>query len=104
MTKPTINFDALAEAIHKAEGGDKTRYPYGIQIKSPFGGFKQFTKAKAKEICIRTCRNNYDQWRPPLRLLRYTAADFIAHLSLTYCTDHKNWTKNVTYFYERTRH
>lgn len=96
-----INIEKLANSIYLAEGGAKTRHPYGILTK-----YKHTTPRQA---CINTIKS---------ALRRYQASitqdgrhDFIEFLGATYCPIgatndpnglNKNWITNVRYYYERT--
>ena len=93
---PTVNVERLANAIYKAEGGNKTKHPYGILAK-----YKHTTPRQA---CINTIKS---------ALKRYTKqgakGDFIVFLGKTYCPVgasndpwglNKNWVKNVKHYYE----
>jgi hypothetical protein len=92
-----INIDKLATAIYMAEGGARTRHPYGI--------LKKYKTATPRQACINTIKS---------ALRRYDksdkSVDFIVFLSRTYCPIgasndpmglNKNWVKNVYYFYRR---
>jgi hypothetical protein len=93
-----INIDKLATAIYMAEGGARTRHPYGI--------LKKYKTATPRQACINTIKS---------ALRRYDksdkSVDFIVFLSRTYCPIgasndpmglNKNWVKNVYYFYRRS--
>ena len=80
----------LANAIYKAEGGAKTKYPYGILTK-----YKHTTPRQA---CINTIRHALKDWNGK--------GDFIVFLGSRYCPPNAhplnvNWVKNVRWFYER---
>ena len=88
------DFERLANAIYKAEGGAKTSHPYGILAK-----YKHTTPRQA---CINTCRN---QWK------RHQAhncrKDYLTCLRNRYCPIgaendpgnlNKNWLNNVRHF------
>jgi hypothetical protein len=84
----------LAAAIYKAEGGDKTKYPYGIKSINTFGD-----KDKAKKICINTINNNWIRYN---NQSKYT--NYIEFLGSRYCPIganndpkglNKNWVSNV---------
>ena len=49
--------DTIVAAIYQLEGGEKTKYPYGIKSIDTGGDVK-----KAKRICENTVRNNYKRW------------------------------------------
>lgn len=88
------DFERLANAIYKAEGGSNTRHPYGILAK-----YKHTTPRQA---CINTIKN---QWK------RHNAhscgKDYMTCLRDRYCPigcDNDNgtnrfWLKNVKAFY-----
>ena len=73
-----------------AEGGHKTRYPYGI---------KSIRTADPRRVCIRTITNRLKLWDGK--------SPFIPFLADRYCpksTDpvgHGRWIKNVTFHYEK---
>jgi hypothetical protein len=83
-----LAIDRIANAIYRAEGGNNTRFPYGIK------SIKNCHNRRA--ICINTIVNNYNRWSG--------RGDFIVYLADHYCpasTDfigHKNWINNVKYF------
>jgi hypothetical protein len=87
-TKSEINVHVLADAIYKAEGGSKTKYPYGIMAK-----YKHTSPRKA---CINTINHAKRDWNGK--------GDFIKFLSKRYCPIgakndprglNRNWVKNV---------
>jgi len=51
-----VDVDRIANAIFKAEGGERTRHPYGIV------SVKVRDRAHAREVCERTIRNNFKRW------------------------------------------
>ena len=88
----------IADAIYKAEGGEKSNFPYGIKSVKCEG------KKECKRICLNTIRNNRE---------RYTQYGykkfntFLEFLASRYCPIgasndskglNKNWLKNVIYF------
>ena len=79
--------DAIANAIYKAEGGHKTKHPYGILSK-----YKHTT---ARQACLNSIRHRLRQWNGK--------GDFIRFLGLTYSPPSINpyWVKNVHYFLEK---
>lgn len=89
-----IDINRLADAIYKAEGGTKTRHPYGI--------LKKYKTTTPRQACINTIKSNLKRWNGK--------GDFIVFLGKTYCPVgakndplglNRNWVKNVTYFYDR---
>lgn len=94
--KPTVNRPRLADAIFWAEGGWKTKYPYGIKING-----RRFTEHKARLLCFNTIESNFKRWSG--------SGSFIDFLSLRYCppsvdsVGNRNWKKNVKYFYNNPK-
>ncbi len=85
---PSINIPKLADAIYLAEGGHKTKHPYGIlSIKT----------ANPRQVCIRTITNRLKTWDGK--------GSFIAYLGVKYCPPsadpigHRNWVRNVNFHY-----
>jgi len=87
-----VDVDRLANAIYKAEGGSKTRYPYGILTK--------YKTTTPRQACINTIKHALRDWNGK--------GDFIKFLGARYCPVgakndpkglNKNWVKNVTYYY-----
>jgi hypothetical protein len=90
-----VDVERLATAIYWAEGGAKTKHPYGILAK-----YKHTTPRQA---CINTINSNHKRW---------TAAgcpgDFIEYLGLKYCPPsahplNRNWVRNVRRLYEKQK-
>jgi len=79
--------DKIVKAIFIAEGGNKTKYPYGI---------KSIKTSNPKKICENTVSNNYIRWQRAGK-----TNDFIIFLADKYCpqsVDYQgniNWKKNV---------
>ena len=95
-----LNVDQLADAIYLAEGGAKTRHPYGI--------LKKYKVTTPRQACINTINSALKRWHKQGK--KGNANDFIVFLAKTYCPIgavndptglNKNWVKNVTYFYNR---
>ena len=91
----SFNIEKLADAIYLAEGGAKTKYPYGILTK--------YKTTTPRQACINTINSALKRFA-----LQTKEKDFIIFLSLTYCpigakNDPHNlnihWVKNVKYFY-----
>ena len=89
-----IDVERLANAIYKAEGGSKTRYPYGILTK--------YKTTTPRQACINTIKHALRDWDGK--------GDFIKFLGARYCPTKGNlnnaekrlnryWVKNVTYYY-----
>jgi hypothetical protein len=90
-----INIEKLASAIYHAEGGAKTKHPYGI--------LKRYKTTTPRQACINTIKTNMKKFKA-----QNTETDFIVFMSKTYCPIgakndptglNKNWVKNVKYFY-----
>ena len=86
--------ETLADAIFKAEGGSKTRHPYGI-----LAHYKHTTPRQACLNTIASARRRFAK--------QTKETDFIHFLSLTYCPIgasndptglNRNWEKNVRKF------
>ena len=83
--------ESIANAIYKAEGGAKTKHPYGI--------LAHYKHTTPRQACINTIRHARRDWNGK--------GDFIAFLGSRYCPIgasndptglNKNWVKNVRYF------
>ncbi len=86
---PSINTNAIADAIYVAEGGKKTRFPYGISAKK--SGIQTKDEADARKICINTIGHAYSDWKA-----KGSKGDFIDFLSLRYDPEnHVHWAKMV---------
>lgn len=86
--------DQIANAIYKAEGGSRTRHPYGI--------LKKYKVTTPRQACINTIRHARRDWNGQ--------GDFIAFLGSRYCPVgaandpqglNVNWIINVNYFLTR---
>ena len=93
----SITDEVIVNAIYLAEGGAKTRYPYGIVSIDTKGDCEY-----ARKLCFNTVRNNKKRFR---NQSKYT--DYIEFLGSRYCPVgakndptglNKNWVKNVKYF------
>lgn len=94
----TINPEKLADAIYRAEGGDKADYPYGIR------SVKCSTKQECRQICINTIKANVKRWN---KYGHKTHESFLAFLASRYApinadNDYRGlnryWIRNVRYF------
>lgn len=81
----------IADAIYIIEGGEKTKYPYGIKSIDTGGN-----KEKARRICLNTIRNQYIRWQ------QYGKTnDYLDSLADRYCPPsvdkqgNINWKKNI---------
>jgi hypothetical protein len=86
----------IADAIYKAEGGAKTRHPYGI--------LAHYKTTTPRQACLNTIAHARKDWDGE--------GDFIEFLQKRYCPIgakndptglNKNWLKNVRYFLARAR-
>ena len=77
----------VANAIYLAEGGNKTKHPYGIL---------SCHTSNPRHTCIVTIQHSFAKWKHK--------QPFIDFLADSYCpsqcdpTGNKNWKKNVRYF------
>ena len=93
----TINIDRLANAIYKAEGGSKTKHPYGI--------LAHYKHTTPRQACINTINSAMKRFNKQNK-----QKDFILFLSKTYCPVgasndpkglNKYWVKNVKHYYNK---
>ena len=66
-----VSVNKIADAIYTIEGGNKTKYPYGVKSVKTHGN-----KNKARNICIRTIQNTHNRWlqeNKPINFLDYLA-------------------------------
>jgi len=92
-----INIETLATAIYYAEGGAKTKFPYGIKSIDTKGN-----KEYARKICINTIRNNIKRFN---NQNKYT--DYIEFLGSRFCPTtipseyalNRHWVGNVRKIY-----
>ena len=85
------DWDKLANAIYRAEGGAKTRHPYGILTK--------YKTTTPRQACINTCKHKYKDWQAagnPGSYLEYLASRYAPIGAANDPTNlNKNWLKNV---------
>lgn len=91
-----IDKNKLADAIYKAEGGSKTKHPYGI--------LRRFKLTTPRQACLNTINHAIVDYRGNSDDLK----GFIAFLGKRYAPVeafndprglNKNWVRNVTKFY-----
>ena len=91
--------NVIANAIYKIEGGNHTKYPYGIKsinVKDSFA---------ARTICINTILNNHKRW-----IAANKPIDFLDYLANAYCPKscdaigNKNWKTNIHKFFPQKIH
>ena len=85
----TVN--KIVDAIYLAEGGDKTRYPYGIK------SVPCHSLSDCRRIAENTVRNNHKRW-----IASDKSKEFIYFLADRYCPPsvdpigNRNWKANVS--------
>jgi len=86
----------IADAIHKAEGGDKARVSYGIL------SVRVQNAQHAREVCLATIRANWRRWHAAGR-----PGPFVPFLARRYCPPaldprgHHRWVANVNHHLRR---
>ena len=89
----------ICNAIYQAEGGAKTKHPYGI--------LTTYKTTTPRQACINTVKHRLYDWNVWTVQHGKYCDDFILYLGSRYCpigakNDPKslniNWTKNVKYF------
>ncbi len=89
-----IDHQQLATAIYHAEGGTRTKHPYGI--------LKHYKRTTPRQACLNTIRSADKRFNQQTK-----EKDFVVFLSRTYCPVgakndprglNKNWVKNVKHF------
>ena len=92
-----INFNKLADAIYKAEGGAKTAHPYGI--------LKKYKTTNPRQACLNTLRSKYKLWVASGRQKSYLQFLSERYAPIGASNDPKglnqNWLKNVSFFLGR---
>lgn len=91
---PEPDYELLADAIFRQEGGNKTAHPYGVK------SIKPKDKADARRIAINTARNNYQRWNAAGQPGDYL--NFLADRYVPASTDPQgniNWKSNVAKIY-----
>lgn len=82
----------IVDAIYVAEGGNSTKYPFGIMSVKCDG------YAECRQVCLNTVRNNVKRWK--VAVTEGDNRDYLTFLWHRYCppTEHslnKHWKKNV---------
>lgn len=94
LPEPTV--DRIVDSIYKLEGGDKTKYPYGIKSIPIKGDTEAARRAYARRICRNTVVNNWARWERAGATNKY-----FVFLATRYCppsadpVGHKNWINNI---------
>lgn len=92
-------YNQVVDAIYLAEGGAKTRHPFGI-LSVKCNGY-----VDCREVCYRTVRNNYHRWIDSGRI-----GEYLQFLANRYCPVgaendktglNRHWLGNVSKFIER---
>lgn len=93
------DFGRVADAIWRAEGGDKTKWPYGV---------KSVHTTNPRQVCLNTIRHAWHDWvgrqvaLPDTHSLTPLNRAFIYFLADRYCPPsddrigNQRWKKNVT--------
>jgi len=94
----SIDDQRLADAIYRAEGGAKTKFPYGIKSINTHGD-----KEYARKICLNSIRNAKKRWASA-----GNPEDFIIFMSRRYCPPsahglNSTWGHNVKYWYAKLK-
>ena len=101
------NVERLATAIYHAEGGAKTRHPYGILAK--------YKTTTPRQACINTIRSKYRMWSTDschnygecVGFLEFLASKYAPTIGNSLTNDERrlniHWLKNVRYFYNRSQ-
>ena len=93
------DYNALADAIYKAEGGSKTAHPYGIMTR--------YKVTTARQACINTCKTKYRAWEALGR--KGGVKGYLAYLGSKYAPIgakndpnglNRNWVTNVSKLYK----
>lgn len=85
-------FNRVADAIYVAEGGIRTKFPYGI---------KSVRTNNPRRVCLVSVRNNWQRWQDA-----GCPGDFIDFMGQRYCPPqahplNRHWAKNVRRIYDR---
>lgn len=94
----TIDVERMADAIYRAEGGDKARVHYGVL------SVKVKDKADARRICINSIRNNIKRWDKAGK-----PGTFVSFMADRWCpvasdpVGNRNWKKNVQAIYNQSK-
>jgi hypothetical protein len=94
-------FERVADAIFLAEGGAKTRFPYGVRIwDAETGTWRPSANPRAE--CLAIIRRQHARW-----IAKDRQGDFINFIARAYCpasddqTGHDNFVRNVNHFLTR---
>lgn len=88
------NYERLANAIYRAEGGAKTSHPYGILTK--------YKKTTPRQACINTCKHAWKDCPDKNKYLEFLAARYAPVGASNDPTGlNSNWLKNVSFYYKK---
>lgn len=94
-------YSVIVDAIYRAEGGARSKYPFGI-LSVKCSGYED-----CKRICTNTVRNNVRRWR---EWGHKSHPDYLEFLASRYAPVgaendplglNQNWLRNVRYFIRR---
>jgi len=88
-----IDFNRLADTIYKAEGGNKTRFAYGVERITASGKRYPYPSAISRSKCLESINRAYNGWRRS-----GCKGDFVDFLGKTYAQD-PLWSKKVKRLY-----
>lgn len=92
----------LADAIWKAEGGHKTKHPYGVK------SVKVSSVAEARRVTLVSVRNNWSRWERAGK-----PEPFVTFFAKRWCPVgaendpqglNKNWIRNVNFHLLKTKY
>ena len=91
-----IPAERVADAIYRAEGGAKTRHPYGVLSVKVSG------EAEARRVCLNSIRNSRQRWEKAGRPGEWLVYFQKRWAPLNTANDpnglNRNWLKNVRHF------
>lgn len=99
--KTLASFGRMADAIYWAEGGEKTRFPYGVKL---YRNGVAVAAERPREMCLLILQARWREW-----FGKGTGQTFTEFVARTYCPvaddpdGHKNWIVNVNYFIRKPR-
>lgn len=102
QTKEERFFNRVVDTIWYVEGGNKTKFPYGIVSIKTNGDI-----TKSKRICYNTVKNNYFRWIAAGR-----EGDYFEFLAKKYAPIgakndpkglNRNWLKNFRFYYDKLK-
>ena len=88
-----IDFNRLADTIYKAEGGNKTRFAYGVERITASGKRYPYDVITAKSKCLESINRAHKRW-----IRGGCKGDFVEFLGKTYAQD-PLWSKKVKRLY-----